>query len=104
MLLYVPNADYVIIYMLLGSFFGRQTHRSRDLSERFYCFFSGEDNVMGVKACLRYRDHVVIVMPYFQHERFQVYLIHLKYFLHCWIIITDKGLLQIEARLYNPYF
>lgn len=32
----------------------------------------GEDSVMGVKACFRHRDHVVIVMPYFSHDRFQV--------------------------------
>ena len=27
---------------------------------------------MEVQACFRERDHVVIVMPYFAHERFQV--------------------------------
>lgn len=37
-----------------------------------FCYYSGCDNVMGVKACLRHRDHVVIVMPYFPHEQFQV--------------------------------
>ncbi|GCC31260.1 hypothetical protein chiPu_0009717, partial [Chiloscyllium punctatum] len=30
----------------------------------------GEDNVMGVKYCLRKDDHVVIVMPYLEHESF----------------------------------
>eukprot|EP00079_Xenopus_tropicalis_P024047 XP_012816569.1 PREDICTED: cell division cycle 7-related protein kinase isoform X1 [Xenopus tropicalis] len=30
----------------------------------------GEDNVMGVKYCFRNKDHVVIVMPYLEHECF----------------------------------
>ncbi|XP_059504068.1 cell division cycle 7-related protein kinase isoform X1 [Stegostoma tigrinum] len=30
----------------------------------------GQDNVMGVKYCLRKDDHVVIVMPYLEHESF----------------------------------
>ena len=36
------------------------------------CIYRGEDNVMGVELCLRNRDHVVIVMQYFPHEKFQV--------------------------------
>ncbi|XP_070602681.1 cell division cycle 7-related protein kinase [Erythrolamprus reginae] len=30
----------------------------------------GQDNVMGVKYCFRKHDHVVIVMPYLEHESF----------------------------------
>ncbi|KAM6327368.1 cell division cycle 7-related protein kinase [Podargus strigoides] len=30
----------------------------------------GRDNVMGVKYCFRKNDHVVIVMPYLEHESF----------------------------------
>ncbi|XP_077134441.1 cell division cycle 7-related protein kinase isoform X2 [Ranitomeya variabilis] len=30
----------------------------------------GEDNVMGVKYCFRKNDHVVIVMPYLEHDYF----------------------------------
>ncbi|XP_040215988.1 cell division cycle 7-related protein kinase isoform X2 [Rana temporaria] len=30
----------------------------------------GDDNVMGVKYCFRKNDHVVIVMPYLEHECF----------------------------------
>ncbi|XP_077189153.1 cell division cycle 7-related protein kinase isoform X2 [Paroedura picta] len=30
----------------------------------------GHDNVMGVKYCVRKKDHVVIVMPYLEHESF----------------------------------
>ncbi|XP_069718872.1 cell division cycle 7-related protein kinase isoform X2 [Phaenicophaeus curvirostris] len=30
----------------------------------------GQDNVMGVKYCFRRNDHVVIVMPYLEHESF----------------------------------
>lgn len=36
-----------------------------------FCF-SGRDNVVGVSACLREKDHVIIVMPYFPHDKFQV--------------------------------
>lgn len=35
-------------------------------------FFRGQDNVMGVKYCFRKNDHVVIVMPYLEHESFLV--------------------------------
>ncbi|XP_021380364.1 cell division cycle 7-related protein kinase-like [Mizuhopecten yessoensis] len=34
----------------------------------------GCDNVMGVELCIRNKDHVVIVMPYFPHEKFQDYV------------------------------
>lgn len=34
--------------------------------------FRGQDNVMGVKYCIRKNDHVVIVMPYLEHESFLV--------------------------------
>uniref|UniRef100_A0A8D2JD12 non-specific serine/threonine protein kinase n=1 Tax=Varanus komodoensis TaxID=61221 RepID=A0A8D2JD12_VARKO len=30
----------------------------------------GQDNVMGVKCCFRKNDHVVIVMPYLEHDSF----------------------------------
>lgn len=29
---------------------------------------------MGVELCIRHKDHVVIVMPYFPHRKFQVNL------------------------------
>ncbi|KAJ8299897.1 hypothetical protein KUTeg_021416 [Tegillarca granosa] len=35
----------------------------------------GQDNVMGVELCIRSKDHVVIVMPYFPHEKFQDYIL-----------------------------
>ncbi|XP_050390925.2 cell division cycle 7-related protein kinase [Patella vulgata] len=38
----------------------------------------GCDNVMGVELCLRNRDHVVIVMPYFPHEKFQNYVMNMS--------------------------
>ncbi|XP_067892860.1 cell division cycle 7-related protein kinase isoform X1 [Heterodontus francisci] len=38
----------------------------------------GQDNVMGVKYCLRKDDHVVIVMPYLEHESFLDLLSSLK--------------------------
>ncbi|GAB1289932.1 Cell division cycle 7-related protein kinase [Apodemus speciosus] len=34
----------------------------------------GQDNVMGVKYCFRKNDHVVIAMPYLEHESFLVAL------------------------------
>jgi len=33
---------------------------------------SCQANVIGVKACIRHNDHIVIIMPYFEHDRFQV--------------------------------
>uniref|UniRef100_A0A8C5RN78 non-specific serine/threonine protein kinase n=1 Tax=Laticauda laticaudata TaxID=8630 RepID=A0A8C5RN78_LATLA len=38
--------------------------------ELFFPFGRGQDNVMGVKYCFRKNDHVVIVMPYLEHESF----------------------------------
>ncbi|XP_038649740.1 cell division cycle 7-related protein kinase isoform X2 [Scyliorhinus canicula] len=38
----------------------------------------GQDNVMGVKYCLRKDDHVVIVMPYLEHESFLDLLTFMK--------------------------
>ena len=35
-------------------------------------FTRGRDNVMGVKYCFRKNDHVVIAMPYLEHESFLV--------------------------------
>ncbi|KAG8436720.1 hypothetical protein GDO86_007708 [Hymenochirus boettgeri] len=39
----------------------------------------GEDNVMGVKYCFRNKDHVVIVMPYLEHECFADILHNLSF-------------------------
>uniref|UniRef100_A0A0B6Z043 non-specific serine/threonine protein kinase n=1 Tax=Arion vulgaris TaxID=1028688 RepID=A0A0B6Z043_9EUPU len=51
------------------------THPSRIENElRCLLNIGGQDNVMGVKLCLRNRDHVVVVMPVFPHEKFQEYL------------------------------
>ncbi|XP_033105286.1 cell division cycle 7-related protein kinase-like [Anneissia japonica] len=46
------------------------------VSFELYCLqtIGGVDNVMATKLCLRNRDHVVMVMPYFKHERFQDYV------------------------------
>jgi cell division control protein 7 len=38
----------------------------------------GRDNVMGVELCIRHKDHVVIVMPYFPHQKFQDYILALS--------------------------
>lgn len=42
----------------------------------FFLTNSGCDNVMGVKLCLRNRDHVVFVMPVFLHDKFQVSIMY----------------------------
>uniref|UniRef100_A0A2K6DUT6 non-specific serine/threonine protein kinase n=1 Tax=Macaca nemestrina TaxID=9545 RepID=A0A2K6DUT6_MACNE len=39
----------------------------------------GQDNVMGVKYCFRKNDHVVIAMPYLQHESFLAILNSLSF-------------------------
>lgn len=33
---------------------------------------SGKENVMGVTYCFRKDDHVVVVMPYMEHQPFMV--------------------------------
>ena len=43
----------------------------------FCCHFRGSQNVMGVEACIRHKDHVVIVMPYFHQDKFQVHIVKL---------------------------
>ncbi|XP_068095924.1 cell division cycle 7-related protein kinase [Hyperolius riggenbachi] len=47
------------------------SHPSRIAAE-LQCLMvaGGEDNVMGVKYCYRKNDHVVIVMPYLDHDSF----------------------------------
>ncbi|KAK3775484.1 hypothetical protein RRG08_027239 [Elysia crispata] len=48
------------------------THPARIENElRCLLKLGGQDNVMGVKLCLRNKDNVVIVMDYFPHEKFQ---------------------------------
>lgn len=34
--------------------------------------FSGKDNVVGLELCLRNKDSVAFVMPYFPHDPFSV--------------------------------
>ncbi|GFR85930.1 cell division cycle 7-related protein kinase [Elysia marginata] len=48
------------------------THPARIENElRCLLKLGGQDNVMGVKLCFRNKDHVVIVMDHFPHEKFQ---------------------------------
>ncbi|RUS83905.1 hypothetical protein EGW08_008319 [Elysia chlorotica] len=48
------------------------THPARIENElRCLLKLGGQDNVMGVKLCLRNKDNVVIVMDYFPHDKFQ---------------------------------
>ncbi|XP_045188240.2 cell division cycle 7-related protein kinase-like [Mercenaria mercenaria] len=55
------------------------SHPSRIEGElRCLLEIGGCDNVMGVELCIRNRDHVVIVMQYFPHEKFQDYILHMS--------------------------
>ncbi|XP_067661829.1 cell division cycle 7-related protein kinase-like [Haliotis asinina] len=38
----------------------------------------GCENVIGVELCIRNRDHVVIVMPYFAHDKFPDYVLEMS--------------------------
>lgn len=40
-----------------------------------YCECSGRDNVVGLELCLRNKDTVAFVMPYFPHDSFSVRMI-----------------------------
>ncbi|KAJ8038508.1 Cell division cycle 7-related protein kinase [Holothuria leucospilota] len=55
------------------------SHPNRILTE-LTCLqqIGGKDNVMGVNLCLRKEDHVVMVMPYFHHDKFQNYIHRMK--------------------------
>ncbi|KAL4218644.1 Cell division control protein 7 [Mactra antiquata] len=55
------------------------SHPSRIEGElRCLLEIGGCDNVMGVELCMRNKDHVVIVMQYFPHEKFQDYILHMS--------------------------
>ncbi|XP_077986264.1 cell division cycle 7-related protein kinase-like [Glandiceps talaboti] len=55
------------------------SHPSRIESElRCLQLIGGCDNVMGVQLCLRDRDNVVIVMPYFNHHKFGDYILDMS--------------------------
>ncbi|KAL8626024.1 hypothetical protein ACOMHN_012616 [Nucella lapillus] len=50
------------------------SHPNRMIAElRCLQLFGGKENVMGVELCLKNRDHVVIIMPYFPHHKFLEY-------------------------------
>lgn len=34
--------------------------------------YSGRDHIMSLLTCVRYRDHIALIMPYFKHDRFTV--------------------------------
>lgn len=38
----------------------------------FLSLCSGRDNVISIHTCVRHRDHIVLIMPYFPHDRFAV--------------------------------
>lgn len=48
----------------------------------------GKNNVIEVKACLRNKDHTVVVMPFFPHERFQDYF-------------TEMSLPEVREYMFN---
>ena len=72
---------------------------------------SGQANVIAVKSCIRHNDHIVIVMPYFEHDRFQVrcasfYHFNVVMWLHfyanvlrsCYVIVVEIVVLQVYNR------
>ncbi|XP_064616033.1 cell division cycle 7-related protein kinase-like [Liolophura sinensis] len=65
-----PNAEPFALKHIIPT-----SHPSR-IEQELSCLqeIGGVDNVMGVRLCLRQKDHVVIVMPYFPHDKFQDYV------------------------------
>lgn len=57
-----------------------------------HCFlcFSGKENVMGVSYCFRKEDHVVIVMPYMEHQAIVVSVCW------CWFGMKPKKILVLQ--------
>ncbi|XP_014672431.1 PREDICTED: cell division cycle 7-related protein kinase-like [Priapulus caudatus] len=53
------------------------TSHPRRIENELQCMtdLGGVSNVIKVETCLRRRDHTVIVMPYFPHEKFQDYML-----------------------------
>lgn len=47
----------------------------------FFLIFRGVNNVIGYKGTVRNHDHSAVILPYFPHDKFQVYNIRfLTYF------------------------
>ena len=66
---------YICIAKIIPFFFFKALSYSvYNLPSKIHCVFSyrGQDNVMGLKYCFRKNDHVVIAMPYLEHESFLV--------------------------------
>jgi len=68
---------------------------------------SGEANVIAVKSCIRHNDHIVIIMPHFEHDRFQVKfgsacdnLITSVMFSHC--LVSNTSLKVAFFGVKNP--
>lgn len=52
----------------------------------FLFYYSGSSNVVGIEFCLMHKGHVVIVMPYYPHQRFSVsYKFKFLIFLHIYV-------------------
>ncbi|XP_070532099.1 cell division cycle 7-related protein kinase-like [Ptychodera flava] len=67
------------------------SHPSRIESElRCLHTIGGCDNVMGVQLCLREKDNVVIVMPYFTHDKFSDY-------------VYDMSVLEVREYMRNLF-
>ncbi|XP_076454660.1 cell division cycle 7-related protein kinase-like [Babylonia areolata] len=50
------------------------SHPNRIIAElKCLQLFGGRENVMGVELCLKNRDHIVIIMRYFPHQKFLEY-------------------------------
>ena len=74
------------LYRCLTYLFG--CHQDGCEIDKLFCMFalsSRQANVIAMKACIRHNDHIVIVMPYFELDRFQVRL--QGYCLECNIVV-----------------
>lgn len=84
---YIHECDFAfssskyICVAKISLFFKVLSYSVFDVPSKVRCAFStrGQDNVMGVKYCFRKNDHVVIAMPYLEHESFLVGLIVLSF-------------------------
>ena len=65
------QAKSSVFLVVIADFF------KKNVALSFCCHCRGSQNVMGVEACIRHKDHVVIVMPYFHHDKFQVHIVKL---------------------------
>lgn len=68
---YMVNRLVVIQFGLVFFLFGQQRDTLKSIlltADYSWLFDRGKENVIGVTYCFRKEDHVVIVMPYVEHQ------------------------------------